>query len=260
MDRLAQRLTVFLAALVVVGVGHAAPDENAPKAKPKAFGPLDVKGQLLDTDPVDQVHNQPCKLYTIKLSKGTTYVIDLQSDDFDTYLRLESNDGKQLDEDDDGGKGTNAQLVFVPEKDAPFKLVATRFAEIGTGAFRLRVRPLALPAGKKLTLGIEGTRVDARLTNDDPADPLGQGNRYKLYSVPLKAGKAYTIELNSDDFDAFLRVHDSKFRRLAQDDDGGGDLNSRIVLRPPADGVYHVVATSFDGETGAFTLRVRAGE
>jgi hypothetical protein len=260
MFRLAQRLAVFLAALVLVGVGHAAPDGDAPKARPKAFGPLDVKGQLLDTDPVDQVHNQPCKLYAVKLSKGTTYVIDLQSDDFDAYLRLESNDGKQLDEDDDGGMGTNAQLVFAPEKDASFKIVATRFADDGPGAFRLRVRPLTLPAGKKLTLGTEGTKVDARLTNDDPADPLGPGNRYKLYSLSLKAGKAYTIELNSDDFDAFLRVHDARFRRLALDDDGGGDLNSRIVFRPPADGVYHVVATSFDGETGAFTLRVREGE
>jgi hypothetical protein len=74
------------------------------------------------------------------------------------------------------------------------------------------------------------------------------------------AGKSYFIELQSDDFEAYLRVDEIYFLLLDEDDDGGGDLNSRIVLRPPADGVYHVVATSFDGETGAFTLRVRAGE
>jgi hypothetical protein len=44
---------------------------------------------------------------------------------------------------------------------------------------------------------------------------------------------------------------------LAQDD-GGGDLNSRLVLRPAAAGTYRRIAFTFPGgQKGAFDLMIR---
>lgn len=251
----------YVAALaLLVPAGRGAAQDQPKKKAGAAAALLDVKGQLLDTDPVDQVHNQPCKLYTVKLLQGKTYTIDLESDAFDTYLRLETAAGKELEEDDDGGKDTDAQIVFAPDKDDTFKVVATRFDDDGSGNFTLKVRELKLKTGKALDLGADGLNVGGRLTNKDPADPVGPKNRYKAYSVKMKAGRAYAIDFESDDFDAFLRVHDGRFRKLAVDDDGGDGLNSRLTFRPDADGVYHVIATTLDGELGAFRLRVREGE
>jgi WD40 repeat protein len=64
---------------------------------------LTVEGQLAPNDPKDAVRGQPHKSYRVKLAAGRHYVIDLRSTQFDTYLRLEGPDGKQLAEDDDSG-------------------------------------------------------------------------------------------------------------------------------------------------------------
>ena len=79
--------------------------------------------------------------------------------------------------------------------------------------------------------------------------------------MTLKAGESYTIDLESATMDSYLYVFDGKSKLLAQDDDSGGDLHSRVTLRAERDGVYHILATSLDGdETGEFTLRVRKSE
>ena len=74
----------------------------------------------------------------------------------------------------------------------------------------------------------------------------------------MKAGKTYTIDLVSEDFDAYLRLeHDDK-GKLAEDDDGGGFQNSRIVFTPEATGVFRLVVTSCDpGQLGAYRLTIR---
>ena len=83
-------------------------------------------------------------------------------------------------------------------------------------------------------------------------------------TIPLAgytAGQTYTIDLESATMDSYLYLFDSKTALLAQDDDSGGDLNSRITFRADADGVYHIIATTLGGdETGDFTLKVRKGE
>ena len=55
-----------------------------------------------------------------------------------------------------------------------------------------------------------------------------------------------------------LRLLDKNGKQLAEDDDGGGDLNARIIHstdknRP----TMKIVATTFDGQVGKFNLKVR---
>ena len=231
--------------------------------KTKLDNPLDVKGQLQENDGNDPVRNTPCKTYMVKLKKGKTYLIDMASNDFDSFLRLEDANGKQLAEDDDSGIGEtrlDAQITFTPEADGTFKIFATRFAD-GTGNFTLKVRELTYKTGKVLTIEKGELKIEAKITNDDPVDQVFPKNRYKIYSVKMTAGRNYTIDLESADadFDPWLRLTDARFQKLAEDDDSGGGLNSRIMYTPKADGTYHIVATNLnpDNQTGAFTLTVR---
>jgi serine protease Do len=254
-------LVILLLSTVRVGGQEATVADPPAKKADKPDNPLSVKGQLDENDPNDPVRNQPCKTYEVKLKKGRTYVIDMVTPDFDAYLRLDNAKGEQVAEDDDSGGDLNAQIVFTPEEDATFKVIATRFAE-GTGTFTLKVSQLVYKTpARAQTVGNDGTlKIQEKLTKDDPQDPLGPRNAFKLYSVQMKAGRIYTIDLVSNEFDAFLRLMDAKFTKLAEDDDGGGDLNSRIVFTPKADGVYHIVATTLDGDVGNFTLTVREEE
>jgi serine/threonine protein kinase len=81
-----------------------------------------------------------------------------------------------------------------------------------------------------------------------------------IYQVRLKANVNYVIDMVSPDpmaLDPFLFLQDADRKKLAEDDDGGGNLNARIVFRAPADGVYRLRATSFNGGRGPFTLTIR---
>ncbi len=99
---------------------------------------------------------------------------------------------------------------------------------------------------------------DGNLTDRDPFDRERTRSRTQVHEFQMKAGKTYTLDLASDDFDAFLRVEDESKFKLAEDNDGAGNLNSRIVFTPKEDAIYRLAVTTFDaGQTGAYRLTVR---
>jgi hypothetical protein len=108
-------------------------------------------------------------------------------------------------------------------------------------------------AGGKVVLRKEGELVDT-----DPTDREKTESYHHVHEFKLKAGRTYTFDLESDDFDPFLRLEDENRRTLAEDDDGAGYLNSRIVRRATADETVRIVTTSNDGGyTGPYVLTVR---
>jgi tetratricopeptide (TPR) repeat protein len=84
-----------------------------------------------------------------------------------------------------------------------------------------------------------------------------------IFQVRLKAGVNYQIDMVSPDpkaLDPYLYLQDSERNTLAEDNNSGGNLNARITFRAPADGVYRLRATSFNGGRGPSTLTVRVKE
>jgi tetratricopeptide (TPR) repeat protein len=89
---------------------------------------------------------------------------------------------------------------------------------------------------------------------------LTEQNKEQGHEVKLKAGQTYLIDLESSQFDTFLRLHDSKGKLLAEHDDivPGVNTNSRVVFTPKEDGTYRLVATAFEQRgTGSYTLTLR---
>lgn len=78
------------------------------------------------------------------------------------------------------------------------------------------------------------------------------------HRVNLQAGQRYTISANSDAFDTYLRLlPPGSEEPVAENDDSGESLNSRINFTPPTSGEYVVRVSSFSpGGTGAYDLRV----
>jgi serine/threonine protein kinase/Tfp pilus assembly protein PilF len=99
-----------------------------------AFTETNHSGTLTAKDS-EQVHE-------VKMSAGKTYAIDLTSEEFDTYLRLESAQGKVLAENDDIDypKNLNSRILFTPQEDGLYRLVATSFQRRGRGAYTLTIR------------------------------------------------------------------------------------------------------------------------
>jgi hypothetical protein len=145
--------------------------------------------------------------------------------------------------------------VSFPE-DATYTVVASSLGGGETGQYTIRVDEPTdmrdLPTdGRTLSLG---ESADGFLTTSDPV--IEQGRRGQAWELEGRAGETYTIDLISDDFDCFLYVIGPGLTDPMTDDDGAGDLNSRITITFPFDGVYVVIASALSTGEGPYTIRV----
>ena len=100
--------------------------------------------------------------------------------------------------------------------------------------------------------------VAEKLSSDDKADSSKKGTFYRMHEFKMQAGETYTLDLESDEFDAYLRLEDPEGVKLKEDDDSAGFLNSRILFTPTEDGVYKLAVTSADpGQFGLYRLTIR---
>jgi len=88
-----------------------------------------------------------------------------------------------------------------------------------------------------------------------PSDFLSEGRRVRAYALQGQSGAPVTIEVMSDDFDAYLYLIGPDGTEIGSDDDAGGACTARLSLVLPWDGTYMVVAGAWGNATGAFTIR-----
>ena len=106
-----------------------------------------------------------------------------------------------------------------------------------------------LPVEATLAMGEE--RASA-LTADDYEF---SGQLVKAFAVEGEQGAPITIDAMSTDFDPFVYLIGPDGVQIESDDDTGGACNARISTFFPSSGTYTVVAASWAGEVGAFTVR-----
>jgi hypothetical protein len=102
-----------------------------------------------------------------------------------------------------------------------------------------------------------GTNVQGRLETGD--QQMNDGTWADVWQFQGRANQVVTIELRSDEFDAYLQLLDAAGNRLAEDDDSLGDYNARIVYTLPVTGTYQIVVNNFGDarSAGIYTLSVR---
>jgi hypothetical protein len=102
--------------------------------------------------------------------------------------------------------------------------------------------------------------AEGQLTAGDSRD--GEHRAYDMHQVWLAAGTRYRISVNSPEggFDTMLQVlQPGTAEPVAQNDDAGGTLNSRVAFTPTRTGTYLIRVTSFSNDgRGAYTARVEA--
>ena len=103
---------------------------------------------------------------------------------------------------------------------------------------------------KEARTGITEMRLEGELTEKETSN---------VHAVKMSAGKIYVLDMESAVFDTFLKLQDAQGKMLAENDDISlENLNSRIVFTPRTDGIYRVLATSFqEAGAGAYTITVR---
>lgn len=101
-----------------------------------------------------------------------------------------------------------------------------------------------------------GRPVAGELTAASDRNPGDQSYSHG-FTLDLEEGDLLHITLKSEDFDAFLMLHDNDSSLIEENDDApGGGTDSAITFEVPETARYVVVATSLErGETGDFTLQ-----
>lgn len=213
-------------------------------------------------------------------SRGERIAITLRSIQFDAYLLVQPFPGGRtpiIARDDDSGGGNDAQVEVTLPEDGDYVITTTSAQRGETGAYRLSVesirgvamvsrssraapaaaaKPLASskPAASAARMLVPGQTVTGVLSSS-PRGPLGTTEGDWRYAG--HAGETITLDLRSSEFDPFLTLYSvgPTVTRVAQDDNGGAGLNSKIVYRLPADGEYLARAERrLPGRSGSYTL------
>ena len=180
-------LTVFFALLAGFGFLHAKPGKDGDEKKvesPPVFKPVEFNNQLTDADDRDPKLNHPSKKYAVGFTKDKTYIIDLVSADFDTYLRLLNSRGKQVAEDDDSGGALNSRIIYSAKETGMHDVVVTTF-DGEVGRFSLKVREYTIKGeAKPREVGNAGLVVAGNITMEDHSNI---GKLAKRHSIAVKA-------------------------------------------------------------------------
>jgi hypothetical protein len=112
---------------------------------------------------------------------------------------------------------------------------------------------MAAPAAAQAPWSADGTLADSDSHTEDQ-------RRYDEHSIRLEAGQRYAITVNSEAFDPVARLYRAgESEPVAENDDGGNGLNSRIAYTPSAAGDFTLRVTAYAAEgRGAYQAAVAA--
>ncbi len=199
--------------------------------------------------------------YTIEGRAGQRMRIALSSDAFDTFLRISGPAGFTAENDDaPGGQTLNSLLDVELPASGTYRISVSAYGNEGRGSYRLAAMDPANPVpGGTLAIAM-GQTVTGSLRPGDDASLTGQYVDY--YAFAGRAGQRVTFDLDGEDLDTFLSVYLPDGREESNDDYNAAEsLDSRLSLTLPADGTYHVAASSFaQGATGDYALSIRTAD
>jgi hypothetical protein len=216
---------------------------------------LDYSGTLAANDEVFST-GEYFDTYTFEGSPGQTVVLDLASDDFDTYLVLEAPDGER-EVNDDSDSAYHSQITRQLSALGTYTVRVTSYSAGETGSYTLAINQAGSGAG------IQSRRDSATLAFGESAngslqadDNLNDNNKYEdIFAFEGVPGQAATITLDSTSFDTYLTVITPSGTTVENDDFEGSIYSSRIDLNMTEGGRYRIVASSYDSNaTGNYIL------
>lgn len=196
--------------------------------------------------------------HVFRLPVGSTerFEIDAISSSFDAFLQIYDANGNIVAQNDDGGTNRNAKIFFQRPTDGwtshYFVAISSIDEDGGSYDLAVRVREFVTPNAPRI-ISI-GESLTGKLEENSESDSNGFFDRWILN---IERPARLRIDLVSRDFDSVLRLR-SGDTLVAEDDDGGGTPNSRIVWRARDPGRYDLQARTFPGEKGEYTLAVTA--
>ena len=197
---------------------------------------------------------QEVDVYQVTLEEDREFTIDLNSPDFDTWIELYDADCNRIAFNDDGGAGLNSLLL--QNLDAGTYFIGVSSYGVGVaGTYNLSTscREAVELCGGDCEVALMSCGIPEEGTFPMTECRRLSGQMLDLYSI-IVAGGDVTIDLTGD-YDTYIQLYDENCQLLAQDDDGGDGLNSRLAMVDLPGGIYYIGVSSYaTGAAGGFTL------
>ncbi len=207
---------------------------------PELLQPGETRGGRLSDGDERLEDGRVVDWFPLRLERGQRIRLELQSVEFDAFLTLRTPDGGVLENDD--LEGTDAGLVHTAVEPGIAQVGVTAFAPTERGAYQLVVEGLEPPRELEL-----GSTVNGRLGND--------GSYTDDFVLSGTEGEMVLVQLESDDFDAVLRLRAGAGFYAENDDAGPGTTDSELFFSFPQDGLLTLQAASLmPGEGGSYRL------
>jgi hypothetical protein len=171
----------------------------------------------------------------------------------DTYMEFYDAETRELlAEDDDGGQGTNARIRYTVQGGRRYIAKVRGYSSSEAGSYGFRAY---LPSQARLA-------PDEYEPDDDPSQAgwieIGTPQQHTFHTgddvdwVKFEVTRPgrYIIRTrgaNSNRLDTYIELFDAKLNSIAEDDDGGDDLDSRIAQQLGS-GLYYLKVWCLDDE------------
>jgi len=170
----------------------------------------------------------------------------------DTYIELFDSDKELLDRNDDGGQNNNARLRHNVNAGNRYFLLVRGYNQNTTGNYGFRayfpgsnmMLPDEYEPDNEPSLASFYEIADVQQHTFHSADDI-DWIRFHL----IQAGR-YTINVrgvNNNRLDTYIELFDGNMNRIAEDDDGGDSLSSRLSLNLNS-GIYYLKIWCLDEE------------
>ena len=215
-------------------------------------------------------------LFEVSVPAGESLRVDVISNgDFDPVLRIyNAETGDLIVENDDGGESLNSRAIVSAQDAMRLRLEVNAFSaeeaarapseapvsdEVGEPADGGFVAPSSFDL-KLTTLNYEAQGVRQVGWN---AEEKGQifGGEEHLFTFTGEEGLLLEVAMVADtdignELDPYLTLRDASGQTVAENDDGGTDLNALLRYVMTSDETYTIVATGLSDSVGGYTLRV----
>ena len=218
-----------------------------------------AQGSLSSSDPsLDDGSYYDC--FTLQARAGERIAITLRSNDFDAYLSVlegaNCTNAVAAETDDDSAGGTDSR-VQMTLGSGPYSIRANSLGEGETGRYTLAVEGLtAVGAVDPIYLGRASSQWYGDLAAGDAV--AEDDSWFDCYAFDARSGQTVGIGLTSQDFDAYLSLHEGGTCdvEIASDDDSLSDgTDAYIEHAIQRSGRYSIRANSFSsGEMGRYAL------
>ena len=201
-------------------------------------------------------------IFEVALPADTAMRIDvISTSDMDPLLSVYNADtGDLLAENDDGGDDLNSRATIRGDGAMRLRIEVDSFGAeefasdlasgLGQNTFDLQLRSIFYDPQSVRRVSW-GSSESGQLLNGESHEFSFTGEDGILLEVALVADGDFETTL-----DPFLTLRDAAGDVVAENDDGGGDLNSMLRYVMQDDREYTIVASGLGDSAGAYTLRV----